>query len=56
MLRGWNSGLRKKEYLLKVGVVTLKTRRRHSVSEFKKLAHAVWDCKYHVVWCPKYRF
>ena len=22
----------------------------------KKLAHVVWDCKYHVVWCPKYRF
>ncbi len=26
------------------------------MSRFKKLAHAVWDCKYHVVWCPKYRF
>ena len=24
--------------------------------EFKRLAHAVWDCKYHIVWCPKYRF
>ena len=23
---------------------------------FKKLAHAVWKCKYHLVWCPKYRF
>jgi len=22
----------------------------------KKLAHAIWQCKYHVVWCPKYRF
>ena len=22
----------------------------------RKLAHAVWDCKYHIVWCPKYRF
>ena len=22
----------------------------------QKLAHAVWDCKYHIVWCPKYRF
>ena len=21
-----------------------------------KLAHAVYDCKYHLVWCPKYRF
>ena len=26
------------------------------MSEFKRLAHAVWQCKYHVVWCPKYRF
>ena len=23
---------------------------------FKRLAHAVWQCKYHIVWCPKYRF
>ena len=23
---------------------------------FKRLAHAVWECKYHLVWCPKYRF
>ena len=22
----------------------------------QKLAHAVWDCKYHIVWCPQYRF
>ena len=26
------------------------------MKEFKKLAHAVWQCKYHIVWCPKYRF
>ncbi|MEA3287835.1 MAG: IS200/IS605 family transposase [Candidatus Marinimicrobia bacterium] len=26
------------------------------MSRFKKLSHSVWDCKYHVVWCPKYRF
>ena len=26
------------------------------MKQFKKLAHAVWQCKYHVVWCPKYRF
>ena len=26
------------------------------MSDFKKLGHAVWQCKYHVVWCPKYRF
>jgi len=24
--------------------------------DFNRLAHAVWECKYHVVWCPKYRF
>jgi putative transposase len=26
------------------------------MKQFKKRAHAVWQCKYHVVWCPKYRF
>ena len=26
------------------------------MSDFKRLAHAVWQCKYHIVWCPKYRF
>jgi putative transposase len=26
------------------------------MSEFNKLAHAIWECKYHIVWCPKYRF
>ena len=26
------------------------------MSNFKKLAHAVWECKYHLLWCPKYRF
>lgn len=23
---------------------------------FKKLSHVVWQCKYHIVWCPKYRY
>lgn len=26
------------------------------MSNFNKLAHAIWQCKYHIVWCPKYRF
>ena len=26
------------------------------MSDFEKLTHAIWQCKYHVVWCPKYRF
>ena len=26
------------------------------MKQFKKLSHVVWDCKYRVVWCPKYRF
>jgi len=38
------------------GLVTLKKTRRYSMSNFKKLAHAIWQCKYHVIWCPKYRF
>lgn len=25
------------------------------MSDFEKLAHALWQCKYHIVWCPKYR-
>ena len=30
--------------------------RRYSMSDLQKLAHAVWQCKYHIIWCPKYRF
>ena len=26
------------------------------MSRFKKQSHAVWECKYHLVWCPKYRY
>ena len=26
------------------------------MKHFKRLAHAVWECKYHIVWCSKYRF
>ena len=26
------------------------------MKQFNKLAHAVWQCKYHIVWCPKYRY
>ena len=26
------------------------------MKDFKRLSHAVWECKYHIVWCPKYRF
>ena len=25
------------------------------MKQFMKFSHAVWDCKYHVVWCPKCR-
>ena len=31
-------------------------RRRYIMGEFNKLSHAVWECKYHLVWCPKYRY
>jgi len=24
--------------------------------EFKKLSHSVYECKYHIVFCPKYRY
>ena len=26
------------------------------MSSFKKLSHSIYECKYHVVFCPKYRF
>ena len=26
------------------------------MKDFKRLAHAVWQCQCHIVWCPKYRF
>ena len=26
------------------------------MKDFKRLAHDVWEGKYHIVWCPKYRF
>jgi len=26
------------------------------MKQFNKLAHAVLQCKYHIVWCPKYRY
>ena len=36
--------------------VTLRIERRQQMRRLQKLAHTVWECKYHVVWCPKYRF
>jgi len=26
------------------------------MAEWKKLSHIIYQCKYHVVWCPKYRY
>jgi len=26
------------------------------MAKWKKLAHVIYQCSYHVVWCPKYRF
>ncbi len=25
------------------------------MKDFKSLSHTKWDCKYHLVWIPKYR-
>ena len=25
-------------------------------SQYKKLSHSLWLCKYHIVFCPKYRY
>jgi putative transposase len=29
--------------------------RKQSMNTMKSLSHTVWDCKYHIVWIPKYR-
>ena len=26
------------------------------MSDYKKLTHTIYECKYHIVFCPKYRF
>ena len=26
------------------------------MSRFKRLSHSIYECKYHVVFCPKYRY
>ena len=26
------------------------------IRQFKKLAHSIYECKYHIVFCPKYRY
>jgi putative transposase len=45
------------EYLLTLREGAPKdTTRRYSMRDLRKLAHAVWQCKYHIIWCPKYRF
>lgn len=25
-------------------------------SSLRKLSHTVYECKYHIIWCPKYRY
>jgi putative transposase len=25
------------------------------MNDYKKLTHTTWECKYHLVWIPKYR-
>ncbi len=25
------------------------------MKEYQSLSHVKWECKYHIVWCPKYR-
>ena len=26
------------------------------MTKWKKLSHTIYQCKYHLVWCPKYRY
>lgn len=30
--------------------------RRLIVTRFKKLSHSIYECKYHIIFCPKYRY
>jgi putative transposase len=32
------------------------SRRYMMTRQFKRLAHSIYECKYHVVFCPKYRY
>ena len=25
-------------------------------SSLRKLSHSIYECKYHIIWCPKYRY
>jgi putative transposase len=29
---------------------------RHIISRFKRLSHTIYECKYHIVFCLKYRY
>ena len=29
---------------------------RHIMSRFQKLSHTIYECKYHIIFCPKYRY
>ena len=29
---------------------------RYIMSGFRKLSHTIYECKYHIVFCPKYRY
>lgn len=33
----------------------IKLREEETLKRFKTLSHSQWECKYHVVWIPKYR-
>ena len=30
--------------------------RRLIMTQFKRLSHTIYECKYHIVFCPKYRY
>jgi len=32
------------------------TKEIHMSKRFKKLSHSLYECKYHIVFCPKYRY
>jgi hypothetical protein len=48
--------LRNKNTSLRYIRMALKIKRRYFMNNINKLAHSIWECKYHLVWYPKYRF
>ena len=56
--RGWRKGLCQKN--LPTGMFGSRclhdSRKANHMSRLRKQSQTIWFCKYHIVWCSKYRF